>query len=190
MLTQQQRKDLQQARVMAAHPNADPQEKALAQNLISRLTALDSRQAQATVSPTTAAPKSRTATKVTLNTATATVSDKYTTASPTRYQRNHTSVTIRWPDGTERTYAYHQVRSRFYTCLRDLVRSQAFVSPSGETYKSLDNYAAWTNAQTYYEAISAVWGCRPNFEQLDFSPESTALDELGVMFQKVTQNAK
>jgi len=129
-------------------------------------------------------PRSRsTATKITLNTAPQPPL-KIATAAPHRYQASHTSVTIHWPSG-EQTYRYYQVRSRLYVSLKNLVHSTA---NNQVTYKEIQHYAAWSNAQTYYAALTAIWGHPPTFEQLDFSPSTLDLQALEEMFHQVVKD--
>lgn len=197
MLTQQQHKDLRQAQAMFAHPNADLQEKALAGIIINRLTSLANQaNQQPTQQPTATAPpqpthhtpRQKTATRVTLNPTPKPHAPhpplKVSTASPTRYQAHHTTVTIHWPTG-ERTYQYHQIRSRLYISLKNLIHS---VANTGVTYKEIENYAAWGNAQTYYSAISEIWGHPPTFQELNFSPATLDLHALEEMFERVVKN--
>lgn len=194
MLTQQQHKDLQQAQSMLAHPQVDPQEKVLAAAIVKRLTELGNQPEQPRAKPATSpraahtqpAP-ARTATKFTLHTSPAPPPPpplKVATAAPHRYQASHTSVTIHWPSG-EQTYRYYQVRSRLYVSLKNLVHSTA---NNQVTYKEIQHYAAWSNAQTYYAALTAIWGHPPTFEQLDFSPSTLDLQALEEMFHQVVKD--
>lgn len=132
--------------------------------------------------------KARTATRITLNPTPKPQTPhpplKVATASPTRYQAHHTSVTIHWATG-ERTYRYHEVRSRFFISLKNLIHSTA---NNQVTYKEIENYAAWGNAKTYYQAITAIWGHPPTFQELNFSPSTLDLSTLEEMFERVVKN--
>lgn len=138
--------------------------------------------------PTHHTPRQKTATRITLNPTPKPHSPhaplKVSTASPTRYQAHHTTVTIHWPTG-ERTYQYHQIRSRLYISLKNLIHS---VANTGVTYKEIENYAAWGNAQTYYSAISEIWGHPPTFQELNFSPSTLDLQQLQEMFNRVVKD--
>lgn len=121
------------------------------------------------------------ATKITLNQLPAPTL-KTAQAFPTQTQAQHTSVTIHWPGG-DRTYRYHEVRSRLYISLKTLIESTAHNKAS--TYKSIENYAAWSNAATYYNAVSAIWGYPPTFHELDFSSATISREQLEEMFNKI-----
>ena len=106
-------------------------------------------------------------------------------ASPTRYQQRHSTVEIEWSDGTTETLRYHQVRSRFGVCLTDLLQSVAH-RKGDDTHKRLENYVAYNDGQTYYAALTTLWGKAPTFEQLNITSEQHPEADLREMFNKLT----
>lgn len=72
-------------------------------------------------------------------------------------------VKIEWEDGRNESLMEGQVRSRFVTTLRDLVKSRY---AEEKRWDAIEQYVSFSRAVTYYRALRIFWNGDPSADQL------------------------